>query len=154
MHVHHAITVPASPERVWELTVDIEHWPDWMPTVRRVTRHDSGQPCVGSRATVEQPMRRPAVWTVTTLEPNHRFSWSTPDGDGEMLATHVIERLDHGCVNTLTIDLTRARRAPARWLLAWSIRLVLRRENRALRRTAAHRSRTGMDSAGLLQRSR
>lgn len=68
-------TVRAPAERVWELLVDVEGWPTWTKSMRRITRLADGPLAVGSRSRVTQPKGRPMIWTVTELEPMRNFTW-------------------------------------------------------------------------------
>ncbi len=56
--LEHEIEIEASVERVWELTADIEGWPDHTPTMASVVRLDSGPITVGSKAELKQPVSR------------------------------------------------------------------------------------------------
>lgn len=70
-------TIHAPIERVWELTVQVERWPSITPTMASVERLDDGELRPGSRARIEQPGRKPAIWTVTRVDGPRVFEWET-----------------------------------------------------------------------------
>jgi uncharacterized membrane protein len=72
---HCAIDIAAAPERVWQVIVDIESWPQWTKSVTDVKRLDSGPLQVGSRARLKQPALPPLTWKVTELQQGAQFSW-------------------------------------------------------------------------------
>lgn len=147
MAIEHVQSIAAAASRVWELTVDVERWPELMPTMQKVTVLDEpGRPFgVGSQARVKQPGQRATVWTVTQFDAPHRFTW-TSAGRHPMTARHVIEAVDGGhCVNTLAIEAdpstlaARVRMAMMKPMIGW----VLRRENRAFREEAERAAAPG-----------
>jgi uncharacterized membrane protein len=127
--------IQAPVEQVWNLTIDIDGWPDILPTVNKVTRVDSGPLRPGSRAIVEQPGLR-AEWTVHTVEPHQRFVWATEWRGRPLVAEHLIEAVDSATRNTLRLDLGGPRNAVLGVLLGLPMRLTLTREGRAFRRAA------------------
>jgi uncharacterized membrane protein len=69
---HCAIDIAAAPERVWQVIVDIESWPQWTKSVTDVKRLDSGPLQVGSRARLQQPGLPPLTWE---LPRSGRWRW-------------------------------------------------------------------------------
>jgi uncharacterized membrane protein len=111
MHVTHSIEISAPIERVWELTVDVERWPQISPrTMRSVQRLDDGPLRVGSSALVKQPGQRATVWTVTELDAPRRFAWSARvlgtqmTATHELTATHVLSANGATVTNTLVVE--------------------------------------------------
>ena len=101
-----AFPVEASPERVWTVLSDFAAWPDWNPSVPRI----SGECQVGSklRMTLAMPGRPSANVTavVTAAEPHRSLHWHgsvggdrifagtrqfdiAPQPDGTAVVTHV-----------------------------------------------------------------
>jgi uncharacterized membrane protein len=79
---------------VWSLMRDVERWPDWTPTVRRVRRLDPGPLAAGSRAIIWQPKLLPAKWEVTQLDDLQRsFTWITRAPGMLLEARHRVEDL-------------------------------------------------------------
>lgn len=105
MRIQNQIYIHATPDTVWDVTVDVENWPTWTPTVRSVERLEEGPLEVGSTARIRQPGLPPAVWRVTELEPGRRFTWETQVINLEMRATHEISRVRGRTQNTLRIEI-------------------------------------------------
>lgn len=102
------VDIAARPERVWEVIIDIERWPDWNPSMKRIRRLDKGPLALGSRAFVRQPDVLPAVWKVTALEPNRTFTWTTSiPGLLSVVAIHSIEAIEQGSRVTLELNFGR-----------------------------------------------
>ena len=101
--LQHTVRIAAPPERVWEVVVDIERWPERIPTVDSVQRLDDGPLAVGSRTRLQQPRLPEAVWTVTELEQGRSFTWRSRSPGVAISAGHVVEP-DAGATRlTLTV---------------------------------------------------
>jgi uncharacterized membrane protein len=85
--------VQAPIEKVWTILSAVESWPTWLPTVSSVESLDSASISPGSRFRVRQPKLRPAVWTVSELEPPLRFAWQAKSPGMELFADHALERI-------------------------------------------------------------
>lgn len=105
MRIEHTTEIAAPVSTVWELTLDVESLPEITPTITEVERLDDGPIGVGSATRLKQPGQRPRVWTVTELEPEHRFAWSTRVLGTEMTGAHVLSVSESGTKNTLTVDI-------------------------------------------------
>jgi uncharacterized membrane protein len=75
MIIEHEIEIAAPPERIWEVMIDVERWPEWTSSMITVERLNSGPFSVGSRVRIRQPRLAAAVWTVTRIEPGRYFEW-------------------------------------------------------------------------------
>ena len=130
------LLIEAEVERVWALTLDVERWPELTPTITRVERLDDGPMTVGSQARITQPGQRPAVWTVSRLDPGVAFEWWTKVGPVTMTGGHHLRPDDSGCVNLLTLDITgRGSRVVGR-LVGRRIGTAIERENRGFKDAA------------------
>lgn len=90
------IDIAAPPEVVWTVMQDGERWPEWTASVTSVKRLDTGPLRIGSRALIRQPRFPPAVWTVTTHEPGHRFVWRSGMPGMWVYGDHSVERRGNG----------------------------------------------------------
>jgi uncharacterized protein YndB with AHSA1/START domain len=70
-----AVDVQAPVERVWAVMADVERWPEWTASMRRVERLDKGPLAAGSRVRIKQPKLPGGVWTVTEVRAPNTFSW-------------------------------------------------------------------------------
>ena len=136
MDIQHTLTIPAPVDTVWALTIDVERWPQVMPTVTRVDRPDDGPLSVGSSARLEQPGLRPAVWTVKTFEPGRRFAWTSRLLGASIVGRHDIEPVPDGVRNTLTLELGGLRGRLIGTLFGNRLRATLATENESFRRAA------------------
>ncbi|GEM00034.1 SRPBCC family protein [Cellulomonas terrae] len=102
--LQHSVTIAAPPARVWAVLVDVERWPERIPTVDAVERLDAGPLAVGSRTRVQQPRLPEAVWTVTGLVDGVSFTWESSSPGVTVTASHVVE--PHAAGSSLTLALT------------------------------------------------
>lgn len=99
------VDINAPPDRIWTVMRDIERWPEWTPTVRRIQRLDKGPLAVGSRALIWQPKLPPAKWKVTELDDGRRrFTWETHGPGMRLKARHWVEDNGGGSRATLSIQ--------------------------------------------------
>jgi carbon monoxide dehydrogenase subunit G len=100
------VDIDAPPERVFAVLCDIEHWPEWTPTMSSVQRLDKGSLAVGSSAQVRQPKLRPAVWQVSEFEDNRNFTWTTRAPGLRMKAGHLVEPWGSGSRVALSFEMS------------------------------------------------
>ena len=91
-----SIDVAASPDRVWEVLVDVERWPEWTDSVSSVRPLDAGPLAVGSRVEVSQPRIPTGTYTVTSLEPGSAFTWEQRQPGSTVSAHHECAPLPDG----------------------------------------------------------
>jgi uncharacterized protein YndB with AHSA1/START domain len=98
-----AVDIAAPSDRVWAVMIDVEHWPDWTPTVTRIERLDQGPLAVGSRLRIRQPKLPPAVWQVSELLEGRSFTWVTQSPGVTVIAKHSVEPAVEGACATLSL---------------------------------------------------
>jgi uncharacterized membrane protein len=107
MQMRISIDVAALPDRVWEVLVDVERWPEWTQSVTSVRVLDDGPLAVGSRVEVSQPKIPTGTYTVTVLETGQRFTWEQQQPGSTVVAHHECEPLaDGGTRVELTVEMT------------------------------------------------
>jgi carbon monoxide dehydrogenase subunit G len=143
MRIENTIHIDAPPSVVWKVTLDVERWPEWTPTMESVKRLDEGSFDVGSTANIKQPGMRGTRWTVTSMVLGQRFSWEARILGMRMVATHVIESSGEGVQDLLRID-AHGITAVLLWpLVVGSLRKALRQENGGLKAWCEGLSRAG-----------
>ena len=96
MEQHTSIEVTAPPDRVWDVLVDVERWPEWTASVTSVRLLDAGPLAVGSRVEISQPRIPTATYTVTVLEPGSAFTWQQRQPGSTVSAHHECAPLPDG----------------------------------------------------------
>ena len=100
-----AVDINAAPDRVWAVMRDVESWPEWTPTVKKIRRLDKGSLAVGSRALIWQPKLPPAKWRVTELDDSRKsFTWETRGPGMRLQARHWVESAGNTSRATLSIQ--------------------------------------------------
>jgi len=133
MNIEHTIRIAAPSEVVWQVTADVERWPDWTPTVKSVIRLGAEPLGPGSEVMIEQPGQPPAVWIVTVFEPGRRFAWRTSRRGLSMVGTHDLISEGDGTENVLRLEASGWVAVLLSPILRLAIRRALARENQGLR---------------------
>lgn len=146
MRVENEVTIDAPIEDAWALTIDVEAMPSMSETFSSVQRLDAGPLKVGSRAMVEQPGLGKRTWTVTVLDPPHRFAWTTRLLGSRMTGIHELEPAGTGCRSRLAFEITGWTSALLGALAKKQIAKAIAIENAGLKRTAETRRLSGEPS--------
>jgi uncharacterized membrane protein len=101
-----AVDIDAPPERVFAVLKDVEHWPEWTPTMLSVKRLESGPFGVGSTVEVRQPRLRPAIWHVTEIAEGRNFTWTARSPGVLMKAGHQVEAHGNGSRAVLRFEIS------------------------------------------------
>ncbi len=96
MDQHTSIDVAAPPDRVWDVLVDVERWPEWTDSVSGIRLLDAGPLAVGSRVEISQPRIPTGTYTVTALEPGSAFTWEQRRPGSTVSAHHTCAPLPDG----------------------------------------------------------
>jgi len=93
------VDIDATPERVWDVMMDVEKWPEWTQSMTSLARLDSGELREGSRVRIKQPRLAPTTMTVTHLERDKTFTWEAHAPGLVATAVHtIIRRGNHSTV--------------------------------------------------------
>lgn len=145
------VEIDAPPEEVWDVLVDIEHWPEWTASVKSAQRIDGdGDGAadvlkVGSTVRLKQPRLPAMVWRVTEVEPGRSFDWTASSLGVTTEAGHRIEAMGDDR-NRSRVTLSIAQTGPLAGLVGWLLGSQTRRyvelEAEGLKRRAEGDSRT------------
>jgi uncharacterized membrane protein len=131
MYREHSTLISAPTAVVWRLTIDVEQWPSFTPTMQEVTLLEPGPLRVGSKARVKQPGQTPAVWTVTEVTPESAFVWETQRMGLRMIGGHRLVPEGDATRNTLSIEVTGLGAGVFGALFGGMIARTIQRENAA-----------------------
>jgi uncharacterized membrane protein len=103
-HFGVAVEILAPPQLVWAVMADVEHWPEWTPTISRLKFLTPGPFQVGSRLRIHQPKLPPAVWRVTELNRGAGFAWVSVGPAVRVTARHTVDASAIGTEVALSIQ--------------------------------------------------
>ena len=103
MNLEHSVEIDAPSERVWEVLIDVERWPEWTQSMTRVERLGGGPFGLGSKARIKQPRFPEMTWTVCRFEEGRCFEWEARSGGVSTVAGHAVEAQEGASRVTLRI---------------------------------------------------
>lgn len=121
----YAVDIAAPPERVWQATIDIERWTDFVPT--------DGPLALGTTAHVTPKGFLGSTWTVTEFDSSRVFTWPTNPTGISMTARHIIEPAPGGSKMTLQLEWSGWLAGLLSPLIAPRLRSNVRREGDAFK---------------------
>ena len=123
MKFTHGIDIHASPEIVWAIWSDIEHWFEWTASITKIQKLSPGPLVVGLRACVRQPKLPVAIWRVTELKENCGFTWVSSNPGAHVTGIHALEPRPDGTRATMTLTFA----GPIALLFGWLSRSLTQR---------------------------
>jgi len=113
--------IAADRAAAWTVLADVAAWPGWLPTVTVLEALDDESLQVGARYLIHQPRLRPAIWTVTVLDPGRRFVWQARSPGLRMTAEHILlDQISGSCKVVLRFTFA----GPLGSLLGWFYRAL------------------------------
>ncbi|MDO8390972.1 MAG: SRPBCC family protein [Actinomycetota bacterium] len=128
--------IAAPAHRVWAVLADIDRWPVWTKSVRKIRTLDDRQFGLGSRVRISQPGLGTATWVVDEWTPNTSFTWSSALPGVQSTAQHrILPQPDGGVRVILTIQQTGRFAERIERHLGKKIERYMRMEAEGLRRS-------------------
>ncbi|MFJ9018396.1 polyketide cyclase [Streptomyces sp. NPDC102259] len=90
----HSIETSATPEAIWGLWADVEHWGAWNAEIEKI--EISGPFAVGSQITMTPPGDDPIVLRIAEAVEGELFVDEARFGDLLLRTSHRIDRIDQG----------------------------------------------------------
>jgi uncharacterized membrane protein len=107
VRIEETVEIAAPRERVWQISVDVERWPEWARNFRDVRRLDAGAFGPQSSARIRQRGIPATTWRVASFDDGHAFSWRGRLFPGLWsTGTHLVEPADGGTSVTLGVELS------------------------------------------------
>ncbi len=128
--LEHTIEISAPVDRVWAMTLDVESWPEFSPTMTTIERLETGPIAVGSTARVKQPGQGAKIWTVSALDEERTFAWQTKFMGTTMTGGHHLAPTTTGTQQRLTIDIDGPLASVVGALLGRPLRKAIAAENK------------------------
>jgi uncharacterized membrane protein len=137
-----SVEIDAPTALVWDVFVDVERWPEWTASMRRIVALDGPGIEVGKRFRIKQPRFPELVWEVTEVEPGVSWTWRQRTPGNTTSAVHeLVSRPGDRTLVRQRID----QRGPLGVLVGALVRPLTRRyldlEGRGLKARAEQRHR-------------
>jgi hypothetical protein len=101
-----SIEINASPRVVWSILADVEQWPSWTPTVKRVVKLTPGPLGKGTVARITQPKLPSGAWRVTEIHEGRDFTWVQKKPGIRITGSHIVQATPGGARVTVSIRLS------------------------------------------------
>jgi uncharacterized membrane protein len=106
MRFEKSIDIDAPQQRVWDVLIDLEAWPERIETVDTVEVLTPAPVGKGSRVRLKQPKLPGGTWDITAWDAPSYFEWTQKAGGTTSVAGHRVEALGDGRARlTLTLDM-------------------------------------------------
>lgn len=130
------VDVEASPDALWKVVAEVERWPAFIATMRRVERLDGKEPGPGSLVRIAQPRMPVLTWRITEWTPGRSFAWQSTSGGVTTTGTHAVAPRGDGSSLTLGIDQTGLLAPLVGLLTGWQTRRYVEVEAMSMKRRA------------------
>ena len=125
--VARTVTIAAPAGTVWDVMADVDRWPAWASSMRRLERLDGRPLGPGSRVKVTPKGLPSGVWTVTAYDPPRSYTWTTRLAPGlGLTGGHVVQASGAATAATFSLEAT----GPLGRLLAPALQPLFRRNTR------------------------
>lgn len=93
INVERAIHIDALPAAVWSVVADVDRWPEWTPTLKRIERDPSRPFGAGSEARLWlKGVLGASLWRVTDYDAErHTFTWESRAPGLHSVGGHLVE---------------------------------------------------------------
>ncbi len=106
MKLTSTVNIDAPLKVVWAVTEDVEHWPEWTPTVESIRRLDAEVFDIDSTAILKLPHLPSSVWTVVAFVKEKQFKWESKVLGINMVATHEMRSVGTKTKSVIAIEMT------------------------------------------------
>lgn len=124
MRFTRSVEIDAPLDQVWAALIDVERWPEWTASVRRVEKVDSGPLVTGSTVLVEQPKLRISHYRVDVVRAPEEFTWRSHSPGVTTVAGHYLSPAGDG---RMRMDLTLHQSGPLAPLIGLLYGSLMRR---------------------------
>jgi uncharacterized membrane protein len=90
MIVDSSVEIAAPARDVWEVFADVERWPEWTRSMKRVVPLDGAGIELGRRFEIKQPSLPKLLWEVTEVDPGVSWTWRQRSRGSTTLASHEV----------------------------------------------------------------
>jgi uncharacterized membrane protein len=137
-----SIEIDAPTQLVWDVFTDVEHWPDWTPSVTSLIGQNGSALAVGRGFAIKQPGMQKLIWKVTDIEPGTSWTWAQRSPGVHVTARHyVTARPGGGTLVRQELDQRGFLGALVGWLMVRKTRRFLQQEAQGLKARSEELSR-------------